>query len=308
METKSVEQQKILRVFKLINLLRSSVGKPVTRLAESLGTDKRTVYRYFQLLEGMGFTIEKEFGKFKISEQVEEGRNSLFGVFTEEEATFLMGVLNRTSNKNLLKHSIIQKVRLKSELEQSAGHLFSANLGLFVDTIAEAIKSKTQIVLRDYYSLSSDSVSDRLIEPVVFTNNYDAVYAFEIASRGMKTFKLERISEIYLTGKKNKYEKLHEPLKQGLFGFTGTDQFHVRLKLSKKAYQLLLEEHPDAKPFVQVEDRQDYIFEGKVPNLPGIARFILGLPGEIVVEEGDELIAYLKEQIKKAEFTFSAFD
>jgi len=31
-----IEQQKILRVFKLINLLQSTIGKPVHRLAELL--------------------------------------------------------------------------------------------------------------------------------------------------------------------------------------------------------------------------------------------------------------------------------
>ena len=59
------------------------------------------------------------------------------------------------------------------------------------------------------------------------------------------------------------------------------------------------EEFPNALPFMLIKNRNQYFFEGEVPQLPGLARFILGLPGEIKVEEGEELKAYLKEQVSK---------
>ena len=64
-----IEQQKILRVFKLINLLQGTIGKPVHRLAELLETDERTIYRYFKLLEALGFEVVKEFSKYKIQQR-----------------------------------------------------------------------------------------------------------------------------------------------------------------------------------------------------------------------------------------------
>jgi hypothetical protein len=42
-QASKIEQQKILRVFKMINLLQSTIGKPVHRLAELLETDERTI-------------------------------------------------------------------------------------------------------------------------------------------------------------------------------------------------------------------------------------------------------------------------
>ena len=54
-----------------------------------------------------------------------------------------------------------------------------------------------------------------------------------------------------------------------------------------------------SRPFIQIKNRNHYYFEGEIPHLPGLARFILGLPGEIKVEEGNELKAYLAEQIQK---------
>jgi len=305
-KTKSVEQQKILRVFKLINLLRSNVGKPVSRLAESLGTDKRTIYRYFNLLEELGFQVEKEYSKFKIVDRIDQHKDSFYGTFTDDETAYLADLISKNSKKNLLRDSILQKIHLRSDFQQSVSQLFNAHLGTFVDELGEAIRNSFQVEFRDYYSLSSDSVSDRLVEPVAFTSNFESVYAFEIASKEMKLFKLERISEVKVTNKKHVYKKLHETLEQGLFGFTGKDQFYVKIKLSKKAYQLLMEEHPDAKPYTYIKDRNQFYFESEIPELPGIGRFILGLPGEIVVEEGEELKAYLKEQLKRAENTLAA--
>ncbi len=306
-EKKQIEQQKILRVFKLINLLRSNVGKSVGRLAESLETDKRTIYRYLKLLEELGFQIEKEYSKFKISTPVEHQRGIFYGTFTDEEAAFIADLISKSRKKNLLKDAILQKVHLRSEFQQSLTQLFNANLGMFVDEIADAIKNKFQVLLKDYYSLNSDVVSDRLVEPIAFNKNFESVYAFELESKEMKLFKLERISEVLVSKRKFQFEALHKPLEQGLFGFTGKDQFHVKLQLTKKAYQLLIEEHPDTRPFTYIKGRGNYYFEAQIPELPGIARFILGLPSEVKVIEGEELKKYLEDQLKKAESLFSAF-
>jgi predicted DNA-binding transcriptional regulator YafY len=300
-KSNNIEQQKILRVFKLINLLRSNIGKPVHKLAESLETDPRTIYRYFKLLEALGFEIEKKHSKFRIVDRVENPNDYAFGTFNEEEIQFMNDLVSKSSKKNLLKDSILQKINIRSDFRQSVNQLFNANLGIYVDLIAQAIKDQNQVILRDYYSLSSDSVSDRLVEPVAFNTNFDSIYALEVESKEMKMFKIERIGEILLTSRPFKYQSFHKPLEQGLFGFSGKNQFPVHLKLSKKAYQLMMEEYPDAKPFTYTKNRNQYFFEGKIPQLPGLARFILGLPGEIKVLEGEELKVYLREQLKKAD-------
>jgi predicted DNA-binding transcriptional regulator YafY len=301
-KSNSIEQQKILRVFKLINLLRSNIGKPVHKLAESLQTDPRTIYRYFKLLEALGFEIEKKHSKFRIIDRVENPNEYAFGTFNEEEIQFMNDLISKSSKKNLLKDSILQKINIRSDFRQSVNQLFNANLGIYVDLIAQSIKDQHQVILRDYYSLSSDSISDRLVEPVAFNTNFDSIYALEVESKEMKMFKIERIGEILLTSKSFRYQTLHKPLEQGLFGFSGKNQFPVHLKLSKKAYQLMMEEYPDAKPFTYTKNRNQYYFEGKIPQLPGLARFILGLPGEIRVIEGEELKSYLKEHLDKARY------
>ncbi|UZD23732.1 WYL domain-containing protein [Algoriphagus halophytocola] len=294
-----VEQQKILRVFKLINLLQGNIGKPVHRLAELLETDERTIYRYFRLLEALGFEVVKEFSKYKIQQRPEMVHAQSFGTFSQEESQWLRTLIESQGKGNLLHDSIIKKLDVRSEVKQGTEQLFKANLGRLVDEIGRGIQGKVQVWLKDYYSLSSDTTSDRLVEPVAFSSNYETIHAFEPASKSMKVFKIERIGEVVLSQQKWKSESKHELPGRQLFGFTGKNKFRVKLKLSKKAYQLMMEEHPNARPFMGVKNRNQYFFDGEIPNLPGLARFILGLPGEVKVEEGEEMKIYLQEQLAR---------
>ena len=297
-----IEQQKILRVFKLINLLQAPIGKPVHRLAEVLQTDERTIYRYFKLLEALGFEVIKEFSKYKIQDRPGNQNAPAYGTFSQEESNWLKILIETQGKSNLLRDSLLQKLQLRSEVKQGSEQLFKANLGKFVDLIGRGITGKKQIWLRDYYSFSSETVSDRLVEPVAFSRDYENIHAFELESLSMKVFKIERIGEVIISSESWKHESNHELPGQAIFGFTGKSKFSVKLKLSKRAYQLMLEEHPNALPFMSIKNRNHFYFQGEIPQLPGLARFILGLPGEIKVEEGEEMKAYLKEQLEKGLF------
>ncbi|MFC3881054.1 helix-turn-helix transcriptional regulator [Algoriphagus namhaensis] len=298
-QASKIEQQKILRVFKLINLLQSNVGKPVHRLAEYLQTDERTVYRYFKLLEALGFEIVKEFSKYKLLSSPSMMPGSALGGLSKEENEWLEEQLKHAPKANLYRDAILTKLQTKSEVKQGSQELFKANLTKMVDTISAAMQSKKQIWLKDYYSLSSDSTKDRLVEPVGFTADYSAIHAFEVESENMKIFKIERIGELVVSQQDMLFQSKHEMPETSLFGFSGKNKFLVKLKMSKRAYQLMQEEHPNARPLMYIKNRNHYYFNGEVPQLPGIARFILGLPGEVKVEEGEELKAYLASQIEK---------
>ncbi|MHA7131397.1 helix-turn-helix transcriptional regulator [Algoriphagus namhaensis] len=297
-----IEQQKILRVFKLINLLQSNVGKPVHRLAEYLQTDERTIYRYFKLLEALGFEIVKEFSKYKLLSSPSILPGSNYAGLSKEETQWLEDQLQKAPGGNVLRDSVLKKLQSKSDLNQGSQELFKAHLTKLVDEISMAMQEKRQIWLKDYYSLSSDSTKDRLVEPVAFTSDYSAIHAYEVESQSMKIYKIERIGELVVSADRMEYESKHEMPETSLFGFSGKSKFLVKLKLTKKAYQLMQEEHPNARPYMYIKNRNHYFFHGEVPQLPGIARFILGLPGEIKVEEGDALKSYLATQAERFSF------
>ena len=60
-------QHRMYRVFYVINQLKTEPAKSTNSLAKALGITVRSVYRYFNLLEEIGFKVQKdERGKFYI--------------------------------------------------------------------------------------------------------------------------------------------------------------------------------------------------------------------------------------------------
>ena len=53
-----IAQQKLLRVFKLIRLLKQRPGRTIFQLAQLLDINKRSVYRYLELLEAVGYLYD----------------------------------------------------------------------------------------------------------------------------------------------------------------------------------------------------------------------------------------------------------
>ena len=65
-------------------------------------------------------------------------------------------------------------------------------------------------MIKGYSSANSQSVTDRLVEPTCFTDNYDSVSAFEIKTRLNKYFNIERMTGVEVQDTPMKYEKQHE--------------------------------------------------------------------------------------------------
>lgn len=72
----------ILSVFRLIELLKDEKRRNVEKLAFQLGVHQRTVYRYFKIIEEVGFIIDTDFEgnyfihtspSFKLEKEVSNG-------------------------------------------------------------------------------------------------------------------------------------------------------------------------------------------------------------------------------------------
>jgi proteasome accessory factor C len=72
------------------------------------------------------------------------------------------------------------------------------NTSLAIRKLVEALDSKTQVILKGYQSANSNTIQDRLVEPLSFINNYSMLSVFELSSGEIKTFKIERIHNVEL--------------------------------------------------------------------------------------------------------------
>ena len=127
------EQRKILRIFKLISLLKGVRRRRPEQLADILEISKRTVYRYFILLEELGFVIDVDFeGCYFIP--TEEGEEYQFTFNAEESLLIKQSIKSMSSSHNLSEH-ILKKLHMMSEQAQIGENILNASNGLKIEKL-----------------------------------------------------------------------------------------------------------------------------------------------------------------------------
>ena len=291
-------QNRIYRLFQLINYLKARPAKSVRSIEAFLETSERTAYRYLDLLKDLGFQIEKD------------SKNKLFIAatselehipFTPQEADYLKKLILSAGKENQLAQSVLQKVQQSSEIELGADSLFKAHLAKIVEQISVAIIEGKQLLIKGYSSANSQSVTDRFVEPTCFTENYDSVSAFEIKTRLNKYFNIERMTSVEVSEKPMKYEDQHEFYKPDIFGFQGKSMNkEIELEMSMRAYLLLKEEYPMSAAFLKpILDTGKYYFKANVQSFQAPGRFVMGFLEEVQVLGSKEFIRFIKKVVKK---------
>jgi proteasome accessory factor C len=294
-----LNQHKILRVFKLISLLKKAPAKSTRNIALMIDITERTVYRYIDLIKEIGFDVKKDKNNKYSIKHDDNGANEYF---TLEEAQLIKELLFSSAKSSVLTEGIIKKLIVKSDLDMEANHLINSNNGKMVAQINKAILNQKQVVLQKYFSANSNNISNRIIEPIQFTNNYQMLCAYEIASQQNKLFSLERMSAVLITDKSFEFSGFHHFEKPDAFGFANIDnkKIKVDLKLNLRAYVILKEEYPMVIPYIKLDNKsKTYRLLLEVNNPKPITRFVLGLLDEITILGSEEFIVHLKNFVSQ---------
>jgi predicted DNA-binding transcriptional regulator YafY len=283
------DQQKLYRVFKLIRYLSQRPYRSIAQLAKLLDASERTIYRYIQLLESLDYLIDKdEHNRFFL--HVDYQRDS--ELISPEEAGYLQDMLwqlpNESPHRDRLLHKLNQQFTL-APLVQSQNRL---QVFEHIRMLGHAIEGNLRVRLHNYLK-SDGEIRNAYGEPVEFQEGYAYLYLYDLDREDYRQFKIERIGRVEVLDERISGE--HASYATDLFGLSGREWLPVRLSLSTRAYQLMAEEYPDARPFLRSHKGRMY-FDGTVRNFRGVGRFVLGLPGEIIVEGSEEFKAYLRER------------
>ena len=286
-------QNRIYRLFQLINYLRAEPAKSVRSIESFLNTSERTVYRYLDLLKDLGFNIERD-----VNNKMFIAASSDIDLipFTPQEADYLKKLILSTGKDNQLAQSVLQKVQQSSEIQIGANSLFKAHLAKIVEQISVAIIEGKQLLIKGYSSANSQSISDRLVEPTSFTDNYDAVSAFEISTNLNKYFNIERMSSVQVLDIPMEHELKHEFNKPDIFGFQDKSMDkEIEIEMSMRAYLLLKEEYPMSAAFIKsIPDTGKYYFKANVQSFKAPGRFVMGFLEEIQVIGSEEFKRYIQ--------------
>ena len=168
-----------------------------------------------------------------------------------------------------------------------------------VAALMDAIESKRQVVLHGYSSSSSGEIKDRIVEPFAFAAGLKTVWCYEVATKANKVFKVDRISNVEIKAERWEYETHHRQGKMDIFRMTGETPISVKLQLSLRAKNVLVEEYPEAEKDLIPTDNDDiWMLDTQVYRMEGIGRFYMGMAGEIQIIEAEGLKEYARNYCK----------
>ena len=270
-------QNRIYRVFRLINLLKSTPAKSIKRLSESMEVSERSLYRYMELLAEVGFAIQKDSSnRYYLNHDHIES-------FTKEEAELISKSISSNNKSNPLVKSIRTKLVLLDEMNVVSNEVVASHYSKVISKLQEAIETQSQVVLSKYQSASTESVSDRLVEPVSFSSNFDSITAYEIQSGINKFFKIERIGDVQILDNQFEHVDKHESMVSDIFGFNDTgERHHIKLQLSMRAMLWLRDDYTSSVNFIKEDEEGHWILEVEVFNMEPVNRIIRSMPDDII--------------------------
>lgn len=288
----------IQRMIKLLLDLSSGLKYTSEHLIDRYGISKRTFHRDILTLQTVGFPVEQENGRYFIN-KIESPLKELHELpyFSEEEAWILQRAIHSIDENNQLKMNLVEKLYALYKFGKVADVIVRKEQSENISNLTRAINHKQVVVFRDYRSANSGTIENRTVEPFDFTHNYISVWAYDTKTRTNKVFKTSRIGKVTLTGKPQQYLSMHRSLPLDVFRISSEEQIQVKLRLSLRAYNLLVEEYPLAEKYLSEADDNTWLFEAPVSGFDGVGRFALGLSDEIEVLSPDDFKRYLKEKI-----------
>lgn len=289
-----MDHGRIDRLLNLMCLLSSNVDYTIPELSERLDISKRSIFRYLDSFRKAHFAVIKKSPNTHKLLRMPVRRIDLSELvhISEEEAHILHALLAALSGDSQVLINLEQKISALFDATSVTEIIGNRRAAEHIMRLKEAMDEKMQVKLRNYESGNTESVSDRIIEPIRFSSNYTDVYAYEISSGQTKTFKIARIGSVVLLLTDWEHEDKHEVIEPDCFRMTGKELIPVTLKMSLLAKNLLIEEYPQAMNDLTFEDGSWWL-RTNVKKIAGVGRFVLGLLDQVKIVDSPQLKSYI---------------
>lgn len=294
-----MDQPKIERMLTFITFLSEKQGHTIDEVADRLDISRRSAYRYIDTFKDARFVFTTSNGRYKlVSDQgtMKELTDTIW--FTEEEAYILKRLIDELDNTNGLKNGLQRKLAAISDMTNLGEYTCNKAYAINISKIASAIKERKQIILKNYSSAHSNTVSNHIVEPFEFTSNQIDIWAYDTQDCLNKRFKISRIEETEILDNDWENEQFHKSETIDDFRTHGNDKHHVMLELDYLAKNLLIEEYPLAEKHITSIGNDHWLYEADVNKLDGVGRFALGLTQHIKVLKDEALISHIINSAK----------
>ncbi len=313
-------QKRLYRILKIITLLSSGYKKwTAGDLAELFNVSVRTIHRDKEIMEEMGIPLYYDTGKntYSILESFyfnppnisrDETMALLLVAQAFEEDSFPYREELDTVISKILNSLPPSLRKLFEDIEDKISYRQGASVDLspykeFIDKAKKAIEECNSIKI-NYYSLSSDIVRERMVNPYSITMKNGACYLIGYCHfrSEIRLFRMDRINELDITRdifeRPNNYSI--EDYLHNAWGVERSDKnIKVKVIFSGPAAQLVKEMnwHPSQR-ITKLSDHK-IKFEVLTGSFKEIKSWILGFGSSVEVIEPEELKEAVKQEIGK---------
>ena len=272
----------------LAMMLQHTRRYSASQMAEQLGVDRRTIYRYINTFNEAGYVVLTDHHHIRLATGTaihKQLSDLLF--FNQEEAMTLYNAIE----------SIETDTRLKEELKSKLATIYGTSLvteklmrmekNHNTKHLMEAIEKRRRAILKGYSSPSSNTQRDRLVEPFALSEDKKYVWAFELESAKNKVFRISRIQSVEMQEQVCLCSRLHKKGYMDAFRNISNDgsTLSARIRMKRRAYNLLMEEYPLCEQdIIPTDSHEEWILDTQVSSYKGITRFIMGLADQIIIE------------------------
>ena len=290
-----MDQPKIERMLRLMKMMSGNTNYTIEELARKLGMSYRSVYRYIDTFKASGFVIEKlQKNVYKVGKMPRSHVDmSKLIYFSEEEAYLVNSMIDGLHPTNQLKIDLKKKLSAIYSCTSIASYVHSQDTASNIQELEKAVREKKKVILKAYESANSKGVSDRFVEPFEFTTNCIDIWGYDLEKKECRVFKISRISSVVVLENQWTNEDKHQKSKTDCFRMSSFEQTPVKLELSIRAKNLLLEEYPLAQADLKEIDGK-WILDTMVSNMAGVGRFVIGLADEVKIIDSPALVEYIK--------------
>ena len=295
-----MDQPKIERMLTFITFLSEKQGHTVDEIADRLKISRRSAYRYIDTFKDARFVFTINNGRYRlVSDEgtMKELTDTIW--FTEEEAYIIKRLIDELDNTNSLKNGLQRKLAAISDMTNLGEYTCNKAYAINIGRIASAIKEHKQIILKNYSSAHSNTVSNHTVEPFEFTSNQIDIWAYDTQDGLNKRFKISRIEKTEKLDFDWSNEQSHKSETIDDFRTHGDDKHHVLLELDNLAKNLLIEEYPLAEKHITPIGNDHWRYEADVNKLDGVGRFALGLTEHVKVLNDTALKDRIIDSAKK---------
>ena len=308
-DTAEIPQERLLTLLKLVRMLKEPGGQTMAQLLKQLNKKLRTMQRYLNILEEVGYPVDKTTARparYFLFEPNPEGRGIRHEPLNAKEDELLNLRLADLGTANPVLTSLRQKLQLTTLLLPQPHELHSLRQARTLETLALGIELGLRVRLLSYESGNTGTVRDREVEPLALVNNYTQLASNDVESADFRTYNLSRMggAELLLDTPCTLPDSGRRP---DVFGMAETDDWTaVELLLTPRGYQQLLRESAaaaaDCRPATAAEKADDwaYYYRGRVHGFHGVGRFVLGLPLEVRIVAPEGLRQMVLEKVAEA--------